>query len=96
MVEDLVVRNIGRLVTWQQPVIERAAVAIRAGRVAWTGTDRDLPVDLGDMPELDAAGGAVLPGFVDCHTHAVWAGSRRDDFRLRPGEQRSGAECSSR
>ena len=80
MVEDLVVRNIGRLVTWQQPVIERAAVAIRAGRVAWTGTDRDLPVDLGDMPELDAAGGAVLPGFVDCHTHAVWAGSRRDDF----------------
>jgi imidazolonepropionase len=76
---DLVVRNIGRLTTWHAPVIVDAAVVIRAGRVSWTGADRDL-TGVGDVPELDAGGAAVLPGFVDCHTHAVWAGSRRDDF----------------
>lgn len=53
---------------------------IRSGAVAWVGPDRELPAGAGDSPELDAGGAAVLPGFVDCHTHAVWAGSRRDDF----------------
>jgi imidazolonepropionase len=76
---DLVVRNIGRLTTWRAPLIEDAAVVIRDGYVAWTGADRDLG-GVGELPELDAGGAAVLPGFVDCHTHAVWAGSRRDDF----------------
>jgi imidazolonepropionase len=79
-VPDLVVRRIGRLTTWHGPVVEQAAVVIRDGRVEWTGRDRDLPVGLGEIEELDAGGGAVLPGFVDCHTHAVWAGDRRDDF----------------
>src|SRR3954469_24855479 len=80
---DLVVRNIGRLTTWHGPVVEHAAVVIRGGHVEWTGPDRDLPAanaEAADAPELDAGGAAVLPGFVDCHTHAVWAGSRRDDF----------------
>jgi imidazolonepropionase len=80
---DLVVRRIGRLTTWHGPVVTGAAVVIRNGRVAWTGPDPDLPAGLGDLPEIDAAGAAVLPGFVDCHTHAVWAGSRRDDFAGR-------------
>src|SRR4051812_24859455 len=81
VVADLVVRHIGRLTTWHGPVVEDAAVVIRDGTVEWTGHDRDLPTDRGsDLPDLDAGGAAVLPGFVDCHTHAVWAGSRRDDF----------------
>ena len=80
---DLVVRRVGRLTTWHGPVVENAAVVVRDGRVAWTGPDTDLPGDLGDVPEIDAAGAAVLPGFVDCHTPAVWAGSRRDDFAGR-------------
>jgi imidazolonepropionase len=79
-VNDLVVRNIGRLTTWHGPVMSGAALHIRDGRVAWAGSDADLPAGLGDVPELDARGAAVLPGFVDCHTHAVWAGSRRDDL----------------
>jgi imidazolonepropionase len=78
-VSDLVVRRIGRLTTWAQPRLADAAVVIRDGLVDWVGADRDLPAGLGDLPELDAARAAVLPGFVDCHTHSVWAGSRRDD-----------------
>ncbi|MBV9291282.1 MAG: imidazolonepropionase [Frankiales bacterium] len=77
---DLVVRNIGRLTTWRRPVIQDAAVIIRAGIVEWTGESRELPAQVRDAPEIDAGGAAVLPGFVDCHTHAVWAGTRRDDF----------------
>jgi imidazolonepropionase len=79
-VASLIVRNIGRLTTWHGPVVAGAAVVIRDGAVEWTGTDADLPSGLGDVPELDAGGAAVLPGFVDSHTHAVWAGNRRDDF----------------
>jgi imidazolonepropionase len=79
-VADLVVRRIGRLTTWGQPVIPDAAIVIRAGRVSWVGADRELPAGDRDIAELDAQGAAVLPGFVDCHTHCVWAGDRRADF----------------
>src|SRR5579875_638925 len=80
---DLVVRRIGRLTTWTEPLRTNAAVVIRAGRVAWIGRDVDLPAGLGEAPELDAAGAAVLPGFVDCHTHAVWSGERREELVAR-------------
>jgi imidazolonepropionase len=69
----------GRLTTWSRPRLTDAALVVRDGVVDWVGADRDLPGGLGDLPELDAAGAAVMPGFVDCHTHSVWAGSRRDD-----------------
>ncbi len=75
----LVVRRIGRLTTWAQPRLSAAAVVIRDGRVVWVGADQDLPAGLGEVAEVDAGGAAVLPGFVDSHTHLVWAGSRRDD-----------------
>lgn len=79
----LVVRRIGRLTTWASPRLSDAALVITAGRVEWAGLDRDLPAGLADRPELDAGGAAVLPGFVDCHTHAVWAGTRRADVQAR-------------
>jgi imidazolonepropionase len=80
---SLVVRRIGRLTTWARPRMVDAAVLITDGRVEWVGADRDLPTGLADRPELDAGGAAVIPGFVDCHTHAVWAGSRREDVAGR-------------
>lgn len=82
MTADLVVRGIGRLLPMSSPVVERAAVVIRDGRVAWTGPEPGLPA-LPGMPELDAGGACVVPGFVDPHTHLVWAGSRRADFAGR-------------
>jgi imidazolonepropionase len=82
---SLLVRNIGRLTTWHAPVVTDGALLARDGRVVWSGRDQDIPRDAGEVPQLDAGGAAVLPGFVDCHTHLVWAGSRRDDFRSRLG-----------
>jgi len=85
---DLLVRRIGRLLTMAGPPVESAAVVVRNGRVAWTGRERDLPADVGELPSLDAAGAAVVPGFVDPHTHLVWAGSRREEFQARLAGER--------
>jgi imidazolonepropionase len=82
-VSDLVVRRIGRLTTWDRPRLADAALVVTGGHVEWIGADADLPAGLADRPELDAGGAAVIPGFVDCHTHAIWAGDRRSDFTAR-------------
>src|SRR5438093_5611545 len=44
---------------------------------------RDLPAVAGDVEELDARGLAAVPGLVDCHTHAAFAGDRVEEFSLR-------------
>lgn len=94
---DLVVRRIGRLTTWARPRVVDAALIATDGVVTWVGADRDLPAGLGEVKELDAAGAAVIPGFVDCHTHAAWAGERRADFvaRLDGGQYAPGGIAST-
>ena len=95
---SLLVRNIGRLLPMRsdpREVIENAAVVIDGETVTWVGAERDLvrsdgPGD-GEIPELDAGGRVAVPGFVDPHTHLVWAGSRREEFVARlAGEQYDG------
>ena len=64
--------------------ITDGALAAREGHVAWIGEDHDLESQValdGDL--LDAAGACVIPGFVDAHTHPVFAGSRADEFAER-------------
>lgn len=66
--------------------LHNAALAAREGRVVWLGEDRELESQVAlDGDELDAAGACVLPGFVDAHTHPVFAGSRSDEFAERQG-----------
>lgn len=86
--DDLLVTGIGHLVTHDpdRPAAEHdAAVAVRAGRVAWVGASATVPSEHGDLPRLDVAGRAVVPGFVDAHTHLVFAGDRTDEFVARLG-----------
>lgn len=81
--------NIGELVTNDPDrpgvlgVVREAAVAIVDGVVAWAGEEATLPADYRDLPRHDAGGAAVLPGFVDAHTHLVFAGDRSDEFDRR-------------
>lgn len=57
-----------------------AAVLIDGDRIAWVGPADDAPaVDM----LVDARGRAVIPGFVDSHTHIVFGGDRADEFQAR-------------
>ena len=64
-------------------LIHDGAVLIRDGMIAAVGTSAELQTAYPDEPALDAGGCAVLPGFVDPHTHAIWAGDRAAEFELR-------------
>lgn len=61
------------------------AIASRDGRIAWVGATRDLPGTPADLAErvVDARGRLIAPGFVDPHTHLVFAGDRIADFERR-------------
>ena len=65
-------------------VIPDGAVHIADGRVAWVGPSSDVSVGVRESVEtIDAGGAAVLPGFVDPHTHLVFAGDRAEEFARR-------------
>jgi imidazolonepropionase len=95
---DLVVRNIGQLATLAGPVprvgaglrdlavVEAAAVAAHRGRIVYAGPEAGLAAAV--SPEagattLDVQGAAVVPGFVDSHTHLAFAGDRDEEIRRR-------------
>jgi imidazolonepropionase len=63
--------------------LDGAYVLCEDGRVSAVGRMRDLqPLD-GDVEELDGRGRCAIPGLVDCHTHACFAGDRVEEFALR-------------
>ena len=95
---DLVVRNIGLLATLRGPrprlggalreigVVKNAAIAAHEGRLVFVGPEADLAVAVratANAPDIDAQGAAVIPGFVDAHTHLAYAGDRDDEIRAR-------------
>ncbi|MGB5133254.1 MAG: hypothetical protein WBO00_11590, partial [Steroidobacteraceae bacterium] len=63
-------------------LIAPGAVAIADQRIAWVGSDAELPARLA-CPVKDAQGALLTPGLIDCHTHLVWAGSRHPEFEQR-------------
>ena len=83
-IADLVIHN-ARIMTCNPErldlgIVERGAVAISSGAIAWVGRSDERP--RGER-ELDAGGRLVTPGLVDCHTHLVYAGDRAHEFELR-------------
>lgn len=66
-------------------IVESAALAARDGRIVWCGPADQLAaaVEVSGAWTLDAGGRAVIPGFVDSHTHFVFAGDRAEEFQLR-------------
>ncbi|MBL8968643.1 MAG: imidazolonepropionase [Spirochaetaceae bacterium] len=96
MAGDILVTNIGELSTplgFQAPrgpeamgrvaTTKDAAVLVRRGKIEYAGPAAGLPAGAASGPglvRLDAGGRAVVPGFVDSHTHFVFAGYRDDEF----------------
>ena len=62
-------------------VLKDAMLAISGGRIDWVGTKSDWVGNAAST--VDMGGVAVLPGLIDPHTHAVWAGDRLADFDAR-------------
>jgi imidazolonepropionase len=56
---------------------------IRDGKIERVGPSDEIEKNIGDAEVVDAGGHVVMPGFVDAHTHLVFAGNRLDDFERR-------------
>jgi imidazolonepropionase len=94
---DLLVSNCRQLVTLAGParprigpelrqlaIIPDGAMLIRDGRIQAAGSRREVESQITSGCEVvDAGGLVVLPGFVDAHTHTVFAGNRADEFEAR-------------
>jgi imidazolonepropionase len=64
-------------------IIRDGGMLIRDGKIEIIGSSDEIGRNAGDGDIIDAAGRVVLPGFVDAHTHPVFAGNRLDDFERR-------------
>lgn len=93
---DLLIRNIGQLVTCASGgkaklgsgmldvgLIENGAVAIKDGKFAAVGMSDEVLAQFDGSETIDAGGKVVCPGFVDPHTHIVYAGDRLSEFELK-------------
>lgn len=81
------ITNIAELMTQdlEHRVLKEAAVVVEGERIAWIGAAADAPAA---DDAVDAGGRAVLPGWVDSHTHLLFAGDRTAEFEARmAGEQ---------
>ena len=65
-------------------IVEKGAVAARAGRIAFAGEqDRLSAARRAKARVVDCGGRWITPGLIDCHTHLVYAGDRAEEFEMR-------------
>ncbi len=64
-------------------IIQNGAVLIRDEKIVAAGSTDELRASYKDEPTLDASGCVVMPGFVDPHTHLIWAGDRANEFEMK-------------
>ena len=64
-------------------IIRDGGMLIRDGKIDIIGSSDEIEKNAGDGDIIDAGDRVVLPGFVDAHTHPVFAGNRLDDFERR-------------
>jgi len=92
----VLVEHIGELVTNDPAhegtlgIVHDAAVAIEGDRITWVGDQDGVPEGI-EGPRIDAGRRAALPGFVDSHTHLVFAGDRTAEFDARMRGERYAA-----
>ena len=98
MLADFLIHNTSEVLTCAGPAprigraqadarsVARAAIACRDGRIVFIGSESLLAQEVEldrHAVVVDAKNGAVVPGFVDAHTHVVFAGDRREELRRR-------------
>lgn len=96
MQADLIVHSAAQLVTCASPAgpkrgramrevgsLADGAIAVKDGRIIGVGPTAEVLARYETSEMVNASGKAVCPGFVDAHTHAVYAGERLDEFEMR-------------
>lgn len=82
MTADLLIRNVNLATMTGEGlgVTEGAALAVTDGKISWLGKD---PAGIQADSEFDGQSGWLLPGFVECHAHLVYAGCRAHEYAAR-------------
>ena len=80
--KDLFLTGIGHLMTNNGPALPDAIVVVDDGLITFSGPAEDAP-EQSERLRHECHGAAVIPGFVDAHTHLVFAGDRSDEFARR-------------
>ncbi|MCD9188100.1 MAG: imidazolonepropionase [Pyrinomonadaceae bacterium] len=96
MKTDLIIYNAGQLLTCASSgklkkgsemsglgIIENGAITVLNGKIQAVGTSEDLLSRFESDKMIDAQKKVVSPGFVECHTHVVFAGNRLNEFELK-------------
>ena len=96
MKADLIIHNAGQLLTCASGgkpkrgtemaeigIIEDGSVAVSGEKIVGIGKSQDISRQFDAATIIDAEGKVVTPGFVDCHTHIVYAGDRLNEFELK-------------
>lgn len=91
---DLIIKNVGQFfgkgpapyraeAASEIDAVEAEAVLIEDGAISAFGDFKRLTAEKPGVEVIDAGGRLVTPGFVDCHTHAIFGGNRADEFVMR-------------
>jgi imidazolonepropionase len=63
-------------------IVENGLIASEGGRIVYAGSEADTP-PFEARERIDCEGRWITPGFIDCHTHLVYAGNRAREFEMR-------------
>lgn len=96
MKADLIIHNAKQIITCasngkpkkglnmqEVELIENGAVAVREAKIVGVGKTEEILKNFQAELEIDAEQKTLIPGFVECHTHIVYAGNRLDEFELK-------------
>ena len=64
-------------------IMENGAVVVRDEKIVAVGRTAELKASYPNEPTLDAGNCVLMPGFVDPHTHVIWAGDRAHEFEMK-------------
>lgn len=66
-------------------IVEKQSILVSKNKIIWLGDIKRIPKEFKPQikKEINLKGKTVMPSFVECHTHSVFAGTRRDEFELR-------------